>query len=314
MSELKKYTGRRRTNPVKLQSSKAAIAGLGIVVTCIFLARSFIYEHSGKEDKSVTLAYSDYYQPSNSESNQDVMKLVEALNKMNNLTCPTTRLRAAAKTLVLNDVSGTDRAWSSPAQYFITSSLYVNAEDVNDPKSPGTAIPWWKYLANVEIPTDDTKVEEVNEYWKGWTRSGNVAFYNLFKGNTTAMDDTGYVPIVAPFSFKFVTANTDGNDIVIISKGGDTKLKIEFRNVLAWFCAAPSEGNVLYSKLEEHTAHGTPLGEGEESYVQEGFAGALIGFADEETTVHAYYHDGYGWTSINLATLYGLQNLPAKTE
>lgn len=305
MSSMKKYTGdRRRTNPVKLSSDKMLLASIGVIIACIFLIRSMSYSWSGKEEKSVTLAYSDYYQPSDENSNQDVLKLVEALNKMNNLTCPTTRLRTARGIITVG--RGTVNPDDGHAKFFFITDSYVDVErGLSDHQ---TSSNW------VFDDWDSRPITSDGTSSKGWSSSDkDVKLWQLFEMRDDT--DADFTTIVAPFNFKFLNANTDGKKIVIVSTNTTgNKFRITFDNVLAWFCATPEEGEITHSILEAHTAHGTPLGLGEQSYVQAGVAGQIIGFSDEDTTVHVEVMTSTGWETTCVAALYGRVEIPGDTH
>lgn len=104
--------------------------------------------------------------------------------------------------------------------------------------------------------------------------------------------------LIAPFDFKFVNANTDGNTIVITNK--QNNLRVTFSDVLGWFC---SSAILDPASVKNHTSHGTVVGNSPNSYVTSGYAGNLIGFGDKNTSILCEEFKDSEWTAISLKSL-----------
>lgn len=287
---MRKYSGPKKLNKLKASGKSIALAIVGIIIIAIFAIGTWHTKFLEKNGKGITLAYSEYYEPKSPESNADVFKMINALNKINTLECPSDRLSRSAGLLTCSN-SGS----SAGGVYFITNANYVNTSDSVEGKE------WFESYK-------DASAEDA-ETWRNSNEAG-VSFYSLFPEVTTG--EYSFAPIVAPFQFRFTSKNTDGTEIAIesIPTGADDVVySIKFVNALAWFCAGDTSTRITYADLEAHTQHGTIVGASKQSSVQSGYAGAIIGFADMNTTVQCSKKqtvDGNRvWEDISLAELYG---------
>ena len=107
-------------------------------------------------------------------------------------------------------------------------------------------------------------------------------------------------PLIAPFDFTFLNANTDGNTIIIASK--DNSYRVTYENVLGWFCASAI---LDADAVSNHTSHGTVVGQSPNSYVQNGYAGNLVGFGNQKTTIKCEKLEEGQWIGITPEELLG---------
>lgn len=290
---MKKFTGPRKLNKLKAKGSSVVLAFIGIIIIVIFAIGTWRTRFLEKEGKGITLAYTDYYSPKTQESSADIFKMINALNTLNTLDCPSDTLSVASG-ILYPSAQGS----GSIASAFITSQNFINTDATEDAN-------WFDSYVNTENTDPDAVDVET------WRSHSNNKMYCLF--DEKEKGDNSFVPIIAPFNFKFTSSNTDGKKICIESiPSGDelnTVYNITFTDVLAWFCAKPNKSQISYRDLKEHTQHGTIIGSSDQSYLQGGSAGVIIGFADKDTRVLVQKKetiDGTrNWVPISIAELYG---------
>lgn len=135
--------------------------------------------------------------------------------------------------------------------------------------------------------------------------AGEVTLTELGMSNENA-----YVEILAPFTYKFLNINTDGDTIIIINSKNNCK--ITFNGVANWFCAGnPSEyptqtlgsgTNQNIITWDKHGSnHSTIIGATTNATVTGGTAMDIIGYADASTTVtiEGYYEGSWHVISVS---------------
>ena len=271
---LKKFDGLKRSRRMEpLKGGKAALAALGILVILVFLGVSAVNKWNGNTEKTVTLDYTACYYPSEKADLYSAKKLMLALQKSQNSSCPRTTLGIANDTMSITE--GLSETGRDLLSIHLTTKSFIS-KDIREENNPVNK--------NVYNTSDSVKLAELY-----------------------SVDNVDYFPIIAPFSFDFLNANTsdDGKTIAIRSSNG--KVKIVFKNVVGWFCAT-DKSSPSKADIESHISHGTVVGASPNSNVQSGSMGALIGFADEETTVEFYEwvsdDKESGWKPVSFKTLW----------
>lgn len=244
---LKQFTPRRRNRKSvePLSGEKMALVIVGLIIVALFLGTKFITKFNGTQDKAVTLAYSEYYYPSETTDLYAARRLMNAMTEAQKFKCPNTSLRMAYNLINVN--SSTQSKVS--VAYELTTKGYLKAvDDVTNNANSAT--------------------------------SGTMKMTDLYYFPEPASDM--YYPLIAPFNFNFRTANTDGSTITIESE--DKTMVITFDNVLCWFCGMKGT-NVNYEDLVNHRSHGDVVGDSANSSVTSGSAGCIVGFGGQNTTV-----------------------------
>lgn len=260
-SGLKKFTGfkKRKSNVTKLSPIKATLFVLGLVVVGLYSITVAIKAYRPMPEESVSLSISDCYQPKKEADLSNVKRLLSAMKSEQINQCPVSTL--------------TTHPYKMGAQEG-GSGLKCHVVPSNSLKEEGGS-----YYSN-----------------KGGADSVNspkiVDCYNFDKGSSECY------PLIAPMHFAFGNSNTDsGNSIVLYSD--DTKTRVTFGDVMAWFCAS----NIADKKtVKSHTSHGTVVGASRNSYVQRGFSGHVVGFGNENTTIkiEVLSSDSGTWESISI--------------
>ena len=134
------------------------------------------------------------------------------------------------------------------------------------------------YTAICEMVSEDSIVEGSSRYRYATSTDKYLSEYYNIK------DDECYI-LVAPARYRFINANTDSSNKIVIeferSSNSDPRYRLTFYNVAAWFCAGTmSEGK---SAILSHRSHGTVVGNSQNSFVTSGAAGDVLGYGNNMT-------------------------------
>lgn len=253
---LRQYTPRRHKKMEPLSGGKLALVVIGVIVIILFVSIKVINKFNGTKEKVMTLAHTEYYFPSETTDLYAAKRLMNAMSTAQKYKCPTTELVTAYNIIdTPNPTVG-----KKTAMYELTTLGYLNQEG--------------------------DLVDEAQA-----TTSNGCKFVELY--NFPQVTGTMYYPIVAPFAFEFVNANTtdDGSEIIIQTTDGSAK--IIFKDVLCWFCGMDG-ATPTYEDLANHKSHGNVVGNSENSSIKTGSEGCIIGFGGMDTKIEFYMKDNTG--------------------
>lgn len=225
------------------------------------------------------------------------------------------------------------KLWPNPAAVYSVNSFYVPSDRIVEGEFDGESRYGIKNCPGIDNTKPQGTVQSVNVYGAQISclpftteSSANSVYAGLQTGTISlstsdsitattfcqqleAKEVEGYYEIVAPFNFQWLVSNITDRDKDIVIRSRDGKYRMTVSGIVNWYCAGvpvSAESDEVIGWGNHKNQHITRIGQGTD--ISTGFAGQLIAYGDESTTIAfdkmEYSEDGMsGWTSISLYDL-----------